>query len=161
MATLYVMCGIPGSGKTSFIKSCEMQNTVHISRDECRFKYLREGEDYFAHEKEVFDDFVSAIDANINLGFSVFADATHMNWASRNKLLRSIKSRPEKIEAIWMNTPFEICMERNLKRSGRECVPTDAMIRFNRNKSIPTFDEGFTTIYTVTNGHIDVEKEWG
>lgn len=160
MATLYVMCGIPGSGKTTFAHSCDMQNTVYVSRDECRFKLVRDDEEYFSKEKEVFDNFISEIDANINLGFSVFADATHCNVMSRRRLLQSIKSSPDQIAAIWFDTPFEVCLERNAKREGRAKVPYQAMKNFNNSKKKPTFEEGFSTIYTVKpNSHIQIEKE--
>ena len=160
MATLYVMCGIPASGKTTFVETCDMQNIIHVSRDACRFNRISNEDEYFSKEKEVFDDFISEIDANINLGFSVFADATHCNVASRRRLLQSIKSSPSSIEAIWFDTPFETCIERNEKREGRAKVPYQAMKNFYNKREKPSFEEGFSTIYTVRpNCHIQVEKE--
>ena len=160
MAVLYVMCGIPGSGKTTFVKQCDLQGAIHVSRDECRFKLLNDGDEYFSKEKEVFDNFISEIDANINLGFDVFADATHCNVMSRRRLFQSIKSHPIEIRAIWFETPLNVCLERNAQREGLARVPDKALRDFYKRRQRPTFEEGFSTIYTVRpNCHIQVEKE--
>ena len=46
MPRLIIVTGIPGSGKTSFIRNHKilLKEYVHISRDEIRFQFLR-GED--------------------------------------------------------------------------------------------------------------------
>ena len=57
---LRVMVGIPASGKSTLIEkevSCleeERKTTAVVSRDAVRFSMLKEGEDYFAHEDEVY-----------------------------------------------------------------------------------------------------------
>ena len=58
---LYISCGVPGSGKSTFLKNHTKPNEAIISRDEIRFNLLKDGEDYFSHENEVFDKFVDNI----------------------------------------------------------------------------------------------------
>ena len=57
MKTLYMMIGIPGSGKSTWLKTYA-DNGVIISRDEVRFSMVREDEPYFSREKEVFESFI-------------------------------------------------------------------------------------------------------
>ena len=58
---LYVMIGVPGSGKSTFIKNNKKEKDIYVSRDQIRFKYLKEGEPYFTHEKQVFKEFLFEI----------------------------------------------------------------------------------------------------
>jgi hypothetical protein len=53
------MCGIPGSGKSTYLKTRFIQPPVVVSRDEIRFKMVREDEEYFSHEKEVYNEFIN------------------------------------------------------------------------------------------------------
>ena len=63
---LYLMMGAPGSGKSTWIKNHLNSQDVYISRDEIRFAKLKDGEDYFAHEGNVYAEFLL-----------VYADASH------------------------------------------------------------------------------------
>ena len=53
MPTLYVMSGMPGSGKTHYCKE-HKNDGIHVSRDAIRFALLEDGDNYFAHENEVY-----------------------------------------------------------------------------------------------------------
>ena len=58
MATLYMMIGAPGSGKSTWAKEHLPENGVTlVSRDNIRFKLLRNDPNYFSKEKEVFKHF--------------------------------------------------------------------------------------------------------
>ena len=61
--TLYILIGVPGVGKSYFAKKKLMEGPgwKYISRDEIRYSLLKEGEDYFSHENEVFEKFIIAI----------------------------------------------------------------------------------------------------
>ena len=59
---VWLMCGIPGSGKSTWAKKRLMENGgIWISRDEVRFSMVKEDEDYFSKECEVFDKFIANI----------------------------------------------------------------------------------------------------
>ena len=65
MQTLYLLMGIQGAGKTTYAKKMIDNNTVHISRDEIRFKLIEPNEEYFAKEAQVFKTFMNEINNNL------------------------------------------------------------------------------------------------
>lgn len=145
MPKLYILCGIPASGKTSwaieFLK--EHPDTRYISRDEIRFSIVNEDEDYFSHEAEVFAEFSGAVAQTLMDGFDVIADATHINQFSRNKLIAAIDNfiTEYEIKYVVFYTGVEVCINRNHQREGRAQVP-DATIRgMRRSFKVPTLQE--------------------
>lgn len=138
---LYISCGVPGSGKSTFLKTHKNPNEEIISRDDIRFSLLKEGEDYFSHEKEVFDIFVSKITQLINAGTNVYADATHLNSASRSKLTDALLDagcQPADVQAILFDVPIDICLKRNENRKGTKTyVPRGVIRRMFNSLSYP------------------------
>ena len=147
MATLYVMCGVPGSGKTTYCEN-ELSDIIHVSRDDIRFRLLKPGESYFAHEKEVTDCFWSTINEYLNKGCDVIADQTSLTKGARKKLLTHITVPCEKI-AVVMMTPLEVCKERNSQRVGARNVPESTLESMWEDFTIPTYEEGFDIIIMV------------
>lgn len=138
---LYISCGIPGSGKSTFLKANKKPSEEIISRDEIRFSLLKEGEDYFSHEDEVFNIFVSKITQLINTGTNVYADATHLNPASRKKLTDALLEtgcQPADVQAILFDVPIDICLKRNENRKGTKTyVPRGVIRRMFNSLSYP------------------------
>ena len=161
MAILYIMMGAPGSGKSTFIKNyIDYKIERYVSRDEIRFSMVKEDEDYFSKENEVFKKFTSEINNALNLGINVYADATHLNTASRNKLINAIKEKPSSIEVIFINTSLNKCLEQNENRKGtRSYVPREVIKRMYLSIEPPTFEEGFSTIYEIKeNEKIEIRR---
>ena len=156
---LYLMCGIPGAGKSTYLKKRFSQPPVVISRDEIRFKIVKENEEYFSHEEEVYNEFINQRQVALKFEAEVFVDATHLNEGSRTKLLRSLGASLKDVEvnAIWMRTPLDVALEQNEKRQGtRAYVPRGVIRRMWSQFTVPTKEEGFEHIYVVENGR---EKE--
>lgn len=158
---LYISCGVPGSGKTTFLKKYAKKDESIISRDEIRFALLKEGEDYFSHEKDVFKHFVNIIAEHINSGLNVYADATHLNQASRYKLLYALKNtgcHPSDIQIIFFDIPLDVCLERNEKRKNTKAyVPRSVIRKMFYQLEYPV---DFSTIWIVDkDGNISKSKE--
>ena len=144
--TLYIMVGLPGSGKSTFILN-HLPNAYLISRDSNRMSRLKPGELYFAHEKEVFREYVYSINYALCLGRNVVADATHLNEASRFKLINALKTlcnlTTDQYDIIFvcMNVDVETCIARDTMREGRAYVGREVIENIALNLSFPTQDE--------------------
>ena len=91
MPNLYILCGPSGCGKTTWCNAFMRENDVrYVSRDEIRFSMLKDDEDYFAHEVDVFKEFTGTLAQTLVDGFDVIADATHLNARSRQRLTQAI-----------------------------------------------------------------------
>lgn len=112
---------------------------------------LKNGEDYFAHEKEVWKQFIEDIKISLAINEETYVDATHINERSRAKLFRALGSSMYGVEliALYFKTPLEVALARNENRSGLAYVPASAIISMNSNLTEPSFIEGFDTIYII------------
>lgn len=147
---LYLMCGLPGSGKTTAAKNVIKNdpNIKYVSRDDIRYTMVSDQEHYFDRENEVYREFCNQISRWLQQGDYVIADATHLTKNSRKKLLNNI-IKPAQIRCIFVNTPFNVCMERNSKRKGITRVPDKQMYRMKNTLQIPSAIEGFDMIFTI------------
>lgn len=131
---IIMVCGIPGSGKTTWIKSYiedhPEEQCIHISRDEIRFGMVSENEDYFSKEDQVFDEFIRQIQEAIDNKVEViFVDATHISWRSRDKVLSQLDFKDYKLQYIKFDMSEQTCQKRNNKRKGRARVPESVIRR--------------------------------
>ena len=155
MNNLYVLCGIPGCGKTTWTRKKMNENTsstdpkwVYVSRDEVRFSMIKEEDDYFSKEKQVFEEFVNRLCGNLSDAWTqnVIADATHLNEISRDKLINAIRRKrpnlPLHITMVYFDIPLEVCKFRNAKREGHARVPNDVMDKMYSSLQFPRLREG-------------------
>lgn len=165
MKTLWMMVGVPGSGKSWFAKNILIPfNDCHwayISRDQIRFDSLEEGEDYFTHENEVFETFVRIIAQHLNdeITKNVVADATHLNWKSRRKLLNALARYVDMsnvdVLPVVVCADLDTCLARNSERTGREFVPKGVIRRMAYQITNPQDDPyDYCGQVTVMNGEV-------
>lgn len=151
MSKLFLMMGAPGSGKSYWATKHISDEDVYISRDEIRFSLISEDDEYFSKENEVFNTFINQINDNLNKGKNVFADATHLNPASRNKTITKINAKVDEINVVFLNTPLSVCLERNALREGRKFVPETVIKNMYNSIKIPEKEEGISKVYIVKN----------
>ena len=149
------MCGIPGSGKTTWVKEqIAKGGGVHVSRDEIRFSMVGEDEEYFAKEDEVFNAFCSKIQEALEDAEghgNIYVDATHLNEKARNKVLDRLDLRNASLYAIDFQVPLMTCFKQNAQRRGRAFVPESAIRRMHFQYMPPTENEKYKyTILTAT-----------
>lgn len=163
---LILMVGCPGSGKSTWIEKQiprieeDGKTTVVVSRDYIRKSMVGDTNDesiYFSREKEVFEEFVRQINEAMEIGIdTVFVDATHISVGSRRKILTRLIPDPQtKLAIAVMDTPAEVCKERNAQRTGFAHVPDKGMSNMIKGYKKPDFSEfpdnsyGFKEIYIV------------
>ena len=149
MPKLYILCGPSGCGKSTWAHNFITENDHngndirYVSRDEIRYSILKDGEDYFSHEKEVFKHFAGTIKQTLIDGFDVVADATHLNEFSRRKLTQAIDAYYDDYEIVMIvfNVSADTCIERNKNREGRANVPENIIQNMCRDFRAPTLEE--------------------
>ena len=149
MADLYLMCGIPGSGKSTFLKNIVKKDTPFtiISRDAIRFSIVKPEEDYFSHEDEVLKIFWKKINESLAAGKDTFVDQTSLNPRARKWLLQHVNGYIH-ANLIWIKEDLETCLKRNELRYGTRAYVPQKVIRRMYNQFVePSLDEGFDYIF--------------
>lgn len=153
MKKLIMVTGIPGSGKTTWIKKeiSNQLNSIHISRDIIRFSLLKDNEDYFSKEDEVFKIFISSIQSAIDGDFeNIYIDATHLNPKARNKVLNKLNLKDVIVSAVNFEISLATCLERNEQRTGREVVPKSVIRKmYFSYKPVDEEEKYFNHFYTI------------
>lgn len=148
---LVLMVGAPGSGKSTYIENYPFAYPFAYvcSRDKIRFSKLKDGEEYFSHEKEVVKDYLNLIREKVKDCNFVIADATHMTRKSRYHVLKIGQENNCIVEAWVMDTPLNDCIKNNEKREGIRKVPIHAIKKLFYSFEDPTISEGFDIIRRV------------
>lgn len=144
MTILKIMCGVPASGKTTYIKNHAAPGDLIVSRDKIRKALLKPGMPYFSKDAEVFDLFCQAINNSlIPPAYPVvWVDATHLNNTSRWKLLYGINRNAfEEIDFIAIETSLEKCLERNEMKDESERVPIGSIKRMYEAYKRPSYND--------------------
>lgn len=153
MNIFYMMIGLPGSGKSSLVKTFKeiikitgaKNNSIIISTDEIR-KEINGDENCQDNNAKVFEIALNRAKENIK-DKNVIFDATNINRKRRMEILRQIKNCYK--EGIFVYTPFDECLKRNSMRERK--VPIEVIKRMYKNFDIPYYAEGFDSINIVKN----------
>ncbi len=133
MFNLIILCGIPGSGKSTISKKISKKyNAIRLSFDEMNcFKYCQ---------------IIKPALEKLKKGNNVIIDALFDRKKYRNELLISIKDIKCKKTLIFMNTPLEECIRRNEQREGDSKLPIFIIEDIYNSFEPPTLDEGWDEI---------------
>lgn len=150
---LIVMVGLPGSGKSTWIKKNARPEDVIISRDEIRFSLVKEGEPYFSKEKEVYREFVRRIYEAMAQGVErIYIDQTSLNVGARMKLMWRLAASEhyKNYDVIFsvIDVDVEKAIARNENRKGtRAYVPPERIYEMSKGFKCPTIGEITTNHY--------------
>lgn len=137
--TLTIMCGIPRSGKSTWVSKNKTDNDIIISPDIIR-------KEIFGHQfHQSAENFIWAITDSFILLLakqkkSIILDAVNMNSSIRWKYVKIVEPYGYKTKLIWLNTSLEECIKRN--RTSK-----DKKVPLNVIKSIHTGFNSFNTDY--------------
>ncbi len=144
MNKLFMMIGIPASGKTSLAEQiANSEGAEIVSSDNIR-KELYGNENIQGDSNEVFKTVENRIINGLKNNKNMIYDATNINYKRRMEFLQKIrKLKIEKI-AIMVATPYEQCLIRNSQRERQ--VPEEVIRRMYNNFYVPQYFEGWDDI---------------
>lgn len=150
MAELTLLIGLPGSGKSTYVRDkydykrifC---NSVRVlSSDKIREELYGNVNDQ-THNSEVFQFMKDRAVELLGLNYDVVIDATNITRKSRESIVNYIDVQLKGfydygyIRYVVMATPYYKCLENNRKRSRQ--VPEDVIKRMYKNFEFPTYRE--------------------
>lgn len=150
---LIILCGIPGSGKTTYAKKYIEQDTnaIHLSSDAIR-KELYGDENIQGNPSEVFSLMQKRTVEAINNGYNVIYDATNITRKDRQSII-SVCPKFAKIECHIIWAPIETCIERDATRD--RTVGKEVIDRMLKRFQAPFFDEGLDSIKIIPHDNFN------
>jgi predicted kinase len=150
---LYMLIGVPGSGKTTWAKNQDwFRDCAYISTD----KYVEEwAENVGKTYSEVFEEYMpvavarmaGAVNGARDAGKDIIWDQTSTTLASRTRKFRML---PDYYAiAIVFQTPDEQEHQRRLKTRPGKVIPEHVLHDMVWNFEMPTLEEGFHEIWHV------------
>lgn len=152
--SLILLCGIPGSGKTTYaeqyIEVCG--NTIHLSSDKIRAE-LWGNEATQGDNNEVFSLMQSRAIEALNNGQSVVYDATNITRKDRSYII-ALCPKFAKIECHIIWAPIESCIERDATRD--RTVGKEVIDRMLKRFQPVWYDEGIHEIKIIRPDDFDI-----
>ena len=149
--TLYITVGLPGSGKSTYVKNFIKDKEIeYLSSDSLRAVYGKSEEDQtvtplvFGHIKRKVDEFLKD-------GKNVLVDATSVNRKERSDYINTAKKYGAKVVAIVFKMDRQGLIDRNKKRGeqGGRVVPDWVIDKMLNKFEEPSYDEGIDVMIYV------------
>lgn len=147
--TLYIMVGLPGSGKTTFAKKfIEDKNINYLSSDELRAMFGTSQEDQSVTPK-VFSYIKSMVDEYLKNKANVLVDATNVNKKERSDYIKTAKKYNAKVVVYVFKMDRAGLIDRNKTRGqqGGRVVPDFVIDKMLNKYEEPSKIEGIDEIY--------------
>jgi len=155
--TVTLMCGLPRSGKSTWIRKNKIDEIV-ISPDEVRAKIF--GHQFFANAEGFVWAFAeSMVKLLLEQDKSVIIDATNITSASRYKWIKIAESYKAKVKIVFFKTSLKVCLRRNEKSKAGQKLPEKVINNMAIWFEDPIYseEEGFEILH-VTGKKTSVKK---
>lgn len=147
MPTIYMLIGLPASGKSTIAKKYAARYNAKIfSSDELR-KELFGDVNCQTKNHDLFCELQNRIKMCLHNGDNVIYDATNINYRKRIAFLEYIQKINCKKVAVLMATPYSVCLARNEGRERK--VPESVIENMYKNFTLPYWYEGWDDIEII------------
>ncbi|PQP88382.1 AAA family ATPase [Paenibacillus sp. AR247] len=139
-----IFIGIQASGKSTFYKERFFATHMRINLDMLRTR----------HRENVF------LEASVRTMQSFVVDNTNPTVEDRKKYIDFVKKHHYKVIGYYFEPDYELSLNRNNKREGKEKVPEIGMISTLKKLQRPSYSEGFNELYIVKslNDAFEIQK---
>lgn len=155
MPTLYMLIGIPGSGKSTWIQNqnFNLNDTVIVSTDNIiEERAAVKGMTY----SDVFQDEIKSATAEMNQilqnavanNKDIVWDQTNLTAKTRRPKLMKFPTEYEKV-AVFFATPDDVELQRRLGNRVGKVIPANVVLAMKSQLQLPHVDEGFDRIETA------------
>ena len=115
---LIVLVGVSGSGKSTFART-HFKPTEVVSSDFCRGLVADDENDQSA-TADAFDVLGYIVGTRLRRGLLTVVDATSVQFSARASLVKLAKDHDVLVDAIVLDVPETVAVERNATRPGRD-----------------------------------------
>ncbi|WP_402373978.1 polynucleotide kinase-phosphatase [Isoptericola rhizosphaerae] len=162
---LVLLVGVSGSGKSTF-GARHFKPSQVISSDFCR-ALVSDDENDQAATPDAFDVLHYIVGTRLRRGLLTVVDATNVQRGSRASLVRLAKDHDVLVDAVVLDVPASVAVERNASRPDRDFGP-HVITRQHRDlkRSLRGIrKEGFRRVHVLTETEVDTveigrEKPW-
>lgn len=141
---IIMMCGLPGSGKSTKAKELAKEYNASIhSSDALRAELLGDINSQDNNDL-VFQTLHKRIKDDLKNGKSCIYDACQVTYKSRMSFLQQLNNIPCEKICVLMATPYKMCLERSQKRDRK--VPEHVIKRMYMKFDPPWYYEGWDQI---------------
>lgn len=158
MATLHMLIGIPGSGKSTYCNNVltkKYPNAIFIASDKVRDNNPNMSED------QIWPEIYRLCSLALNSNQDVIYDATNITPTVRSRFFSKLEERNvknyDKVAYYFITDPNK-CVERVAKRNtmpNERFLPLDVIKGYGEKIIAPTIDEGFKEIIVIDNNQND------
>lgn len=150
----YIGIGLPGSGKTSYLKKLATDiGAVYVCADDVRAEWYGDAS-VQSNPSLIWKEVHRRARKALMSGRDVVVDGSHVKPEDRKQTILACQDA-KRIEARWCQAPFQVCMERNLARE--RVVPAYAMKRMRNQlyRNPPSRLEGFHRIIRINTAVLE------
>ena len=154
MATLHMLIGIPGSGKSTYAKNILMakhKDAFYLASDK-----IRDNNPNVA-ENDIWPIIYDTLASYLKDGHDVIYDATNFNKKYRDIVKERLRERnviDYDMKAYFFKTDVDVCINRVKKRNnvvGERYLPIDVIMSYQDRLEMPTKEEGFLEVHVIDN----------
>ena len=151
-----LMCGIAGSGKSTFAKELveDRDDIIYLSSDELRQELLGDVNDQ-TKNSEIFAEMAKRTKEALKDGKHVIHDATNISRKKRRGLLQQLPKGIEKV-ACYVDTEYKDIVRQNQERE--RVVPQHAIDKMYKTLQIPIYSEGWDKITFFHHDNVTVKQ---
>ena len=137
MSKLYVMCGMSGSGKTTFAKRFAEEHDLHYLCPDDFYRVYNGDECRHYNEFEIWMALFRALHMAEQQGIDTIFDTNTPTYSDRCQMLTWFPSFEHHL--IYIRADLELCLQNN--RSRRRVIPQEEMDKMALHFQPPMFGE--------------------